>query len=116
MRIDEIHKSFPFHFFVGVLLGKKAVVEANLGINGVRGGHPMQSGLDFATVRSISALDGRIVGAVEFNHFSGGRVFDHLGAGDKVCIAQANLPARSQAEVLFGRVLHKVLLLNVKHL
>ena len=98
-------------FGVGVL--EQAVVEADLGVEGVLGGDPVQGALDLAAVGGVAALGGGIVGAAELGDVAVG-VLDDVGAGDEVGVAEADFLAGGEAEELLGWVFAEVVSLDVE--
>ena len=54
--------------------------------------HPVNSGLDLSPVRGVAAAGLRVISAMHLDYFSG-VVFNKIGAGDEVAIAQPHLAA-----------------------
>ena len=63
---------------------------------------------NLAAVGRVAAAGGRIVGAAQLHHLAGGSSLIDIDAGDEIGVAQPDLPARSQAEVLLRRILAEV--------
>jgi len=92
---------------------EQPVIKPHPGAHSIPSRDPVQGGLDLAAVRGIAAFGGRIVGAAQFHNLAAGRISNHLLAGDEIGVAQAHLAARRQAEEFLGRVLQKIILLDV---
>ena len=74
----------------------------------------MNGGLHLTPIGSVSAARGRIVSAVDFDHFAG-LILHYVGAGHEITVAQAHFASGRQPIKLFGRILAKVVLLDVEH-
>ncbi len=90
------------------------IVEAHFAVERVGGGDPVQRRLDLAPVRGVAATRGRVVSAAQLDDLAA-FVLDDARAGDEVGVAQAHFAPRRQPIELFGRVLHEVVALDVKH-
>ena len=77
--------------------------------------YPVDRSLDLAAVGSIAAARRRIIAAAQLNHLAGPVIPDDFVAGNEVGIAQADFPARSQAEELFRRIFHEIVLFYVQY-
>ena len=76
-------------------------------------GYPVECGLNLSTIRCIAPACVRIVCAVQLGYITL-RIFYVVVAADEIGIAQPDFPARGQAEKLFGRFFHKIILLDVQ--
>ncbi len=65
-------------------------------------------------VGSVAAARGRIVGAMNLDYVSAG-ILDDTRASDQVPITQPDLAVGRQPEILLGRVLAKIVVLDVQH-
>ena len=83
------------------------------GLHRILGMDPMQSGFYLSTIRCVTALRLWIVRTVEFHRIAL-VIFEHFLAGYKICVPQAHFPPRRQAKEFFGRILHKIIFLNIK--
>ena len=81
-----------FFDLAGIGLVEQVLVKTQLGVESVVGGYPMQRRFDLSTVGSVTASCGRVIGAVQFDDFTVG-VFDDIGAGDEIRIAEPNFLA-----------------------
>ena len=106
---------FPFLGLIRIFLAEQRIVQAHLGVDGVRGRNPVDRGLHLAAIRwSIATARGRIIGAV---HLDGLTFFilHHFCALHEVGVAQTHFPARRETEILLRRMLPKIILLDVQH-
>ena len=83
------------------------------GLYRILGMDPMQSGFYPSTIWCVTTFRLWIVRTVEFHRIAL-VIFEYFLAGYKICVTQAHFPARRQAKEFFGRVLHKIILLNIK--
>ena len=74
----------------------------------------MEGGLGAPAVGRVAAAGRGVVGAAELDDLARGRILDDLGAGDEVGVAEPDLAARGEAEELLGRVLQKIVALDVE--
>src|SRR5690349_18292771 len=79
----------------------------------MHGRDPMQSRPDLASVGSIAAARGRIIGTYQLDDLAC-CIFHCLTAGDQIAIPQSNLPPGRKAVETPGRVFHKILSLDVE--
>src|SRR5262249_43198196 len=75
----------------------------------------MNGTLDLASIRCPPTPRSGIVSTAEFDYLPGSLVLHHPGAGNVVRIPQTHLTARGEAEELPGRVLAKIVALNVEY-
>ncbi len=91
--------------------GEEAVVEAHLGVHGVRGADPMNGAFDLAPGVRPTGTTVQIGGAAEFNH-GAGPVFDDFIALDDAGVFEAHLAAGTEAEIFRRRDFAEVVLFN----
>ena len=77
--------------------------------------YPMDDTLYTATVARRAVARKRVVGAVQFDDVARS-ILDDLVALDKVGVAQTYLVTRGETEILFGRIIHKVVALDIDDL
>ena len=86
-----------------ILVTEQTIVEADLGVERVRGRHPMQRRLHLAFIGRIAAPRGRVVGRADFDDGARRGIFHDAGARDEVRASQADLLAWRQPEELLRR-------------
>src|SRR5262249_21858344 len=84
---------------------EEMIVEPHLGLDRVRGRHPVDGPLHPAPVRRVAASRRRIVDAAHFDYLSRSLVLDRVHAAHEIRVAQAHLVARKEPEVLLRRIL-----------
>ncbi|BAF61048.1 hypothetical protein PTH_2866 [Pelotomaculum thermopropionicum SI] len=99
---------------IRVLFGKKVVVQAHLGADGMGGGNPVQSSFYLAHFRRGTAARCRVVGAAQLDHPAGALVLYHPLALNDIGMLQPDLAAGCQAEKFPRWIFEKVVLLDVK--
>lgn len=75
----------------------------------------MDGGLDLAAIGGVAAAGGGVVGAVDFDDFTG-FVFDDGLAGDEVGVAEADFGAGGETIVLLGRDFAEIVVVDVDDL
>src|SRR5690349_19969936 len=73
----------------------------------------MDSGFHFTAVGRVAAAGSRVIGAMDFGLGAAGAL-DAVGASAGVAIAGADFAARGESEVSLGRILAKIVLLDVQ--
>ena len=111
--VEVVEEGAAFGHFVGSFGSKETVEHSHLGIDGVTGTDPVDGAFHLASVGGVAATGGGVVGAVDAGNVALG-VLLNACAGYEVGIAQTHLGARREAEILLGRILHKVVTLYVE--
>src|SRR6266542_4708590 len=108
-----IQRGLEVLLLVGLGRGEERVVEPDLGVHRVLGGDPVDRALHLAAP-GIPAAARRVVRAAHLGDRAVGGLAE-AGALDDVGIAQADLRARRETEVLRRRRLAEVVVLDVQH-
>ena len=91
--------------------GEKAVVEADLRVQGVGGADPVDGALDFAGGVGAAGAAVEVGGAMEFGNLAIG-VFHHFIAPDDEGVFEADFAAGFEPEEFRGRRFHEILALD----
>ena len=96
-----------------VLDGEESVVEAYLGLECMRGRHPMDGALDATVTFGHTGLCLRIIFGIDLRHLAR-FVLLATGAADDVGAAQTHLLTGREAIVILRSLLHEVLALDIE--
>ena len=96
-----------------LLLVDQVFVQTALCFDGGLCCYPVDRSFYFSSVRGISSLGLRIVRSMDYGDISV-LVFLASGAGDEVCVHQADFIAWEHTEVFADRLLHEVFALDVQ--
>ena len=74
----------------------------------------MDGGFDFALILGSAAHSGGVVSAMELSDLAGLRIFRHPDAFDDVGVPEPYFASWREPEKLLGRILTKIVLLNIE--